>query len=330
MNNIRYTDLKEYFSIYGMPYDEKFSEDETHQIIMDIIRKFFKRNIISINEGRKKKDKIRIHLYEINNFDLNASALQLGKKDFAIVMRSGIFQILFDEIGKNYEIFNEITETYYEDLSETVGAYYLFVYAYLIGHELGHIMQGHHSIASTSNLSENREILNLINKQSLVNQHTLYNRFLMELDADLYAVSFLIKLMLELKIKYKLLNDKSREIFYGDIYSVTKIAITSIYITHNLFAKKHNYKSDYPPPHIRTGFMTWYLKEFLGDIVNENKKELKELCEEQMQKIYDLQDRYSLSAFKINSLDDFNLNIIEQVKIHLSYYNKLKSTGISV
>ena len=49
-----------------------------------------------------------------------------------------------------------------------------------------------------------------------------------------------------------------------------------------------------------------------------------------MQKIYDLQDRYSLSAFKINSLDDFNLNIIEQVKIHLSYYNKLKSTGISV
>jgi hypothetical protein len=108
-------DLKEYFSIYGMPYDEKFSEDETHQIIMDIIRKFFKRNIISINEGRKKKDKIRIHLYEINNFDLNASALQLGKKDFAIVMRSGIFQILFDEIGKNYEIFNEITETYYEE-----------------------------------------------------------------------------------------------------------------------------------------------------------------------------------------------------------------------
>ncbi len=48
-------------------------------------------------------------------------------------------------------------------------------------------------------------------------------------------------------LKYKLLNDKSREIFYGDIYSVTKIAITSIYITHNLFAKKHNYKSDHLP-----------------------------------------------------------------------------------
>lgn len=51
-----------------------------HQIIMDIIRKFFKRNIISINEGRKKKDKIRIHLYEINNFDLMDQLLQLEKK----------------------------------------------------------------------------------------------------------------------------------------------------------------------------------------------------------------------------------------------------------
>ena len=43
-----------------------------------------------------------------------------------------------------------------------------------------------------------------------------------------------------------------------------------------------------------------FLRQFISssniNIKTNNKKELKELCEEQMQKIYDLQDRYSLCS----------------------------------
>lgn len=330
------TDIVQYFDKYGFPYTTHYYE--MHKDFMQDLKIFFKRNIISINDGRKKKEKIRIHLYEINNFDLNASALKVGDKDYTVIIRSGVFEIIHNEIGQNFEIFQEITETYYEDLGETVGLYYLFVYAYLIGHELGHITQGHHSIARTSNLSENIEIFDVSNNNQ--NSHPLYNRYLLELDADFYAVSFILKLIYELKVrnliythaKNKKFKNKKFEskMVYNDINAVIRIVITAIYLTHNLFAKKHNYKSDYPEPHIRTGFMIYHLKHNIGKVIKENEDVMKSLCEVQMEKIYDIQDKYLLSAFKISSFEDFNKNIEEKVVEHLNYYKKLEYENVRV
>jgi len=322
-----FTDLTEYFKMYGEPHTNHYYE--MHKEFMEKIRVFFKRNIISINEGRHKKDKIKIHLHEINNFDLNASALKLDERAYAVIIRSGVFEIIHNEIGQNFEIFDEITKSYYEDLGETMGLYYMFIYVYLIGHELGHIMRGHHFIIDSSEISESVSIFDINNNK---NVHPIYDRYYLELDADLYAVSFLIKFIHELKYKNLIaehMEDKDNAM-YNPIEALIKLAITSIYIIHNLFAKKHSYNSEYPEPHTRTSFMVDHLKRNLGKVIDEKEEFVTQICESQMKNIYELQKEHYLSAFKISSFDEFNKNTFDIMKKHLEFYGKFEEYNFKV
>lgn len=323
MEKRQYTNLDNYFYQYGSEYD--LHEYEQHIVIMKHMKKFFKKNILEINEGREKKNKVKIHLYEINNFDLNASAIQLDKKSYAVILRSGIFQIIHNEIGQNYEVFEEITKKHYSDLGETIGLYYLFCYIYVIGHELGHIMNGHHSITSSSNISE-EEILHNLNSTD-----KNYDRYNLELDADLYAVSFLIKFIRELlnkNIMLEYMQSMGKNIdhtVFNQLEAILKMTVTSVYIIHNLFAKKHNYKSNYPLPHERTGFMMNMMKGSIYKLINEDKKMTDNILDLQMRSLYELQKKYFLNSFKITSFEELEKDFLKIAKTYLEYQKKIRT-----
>ena len=68
----------------------------------------------------------------------------------------------------------------------------------------------------------------------------------------------------------------------------------------------------------------------MGKVIDEKEDFIAKICESQMKSIYDLQKEHYLSAFKINSFNEFNNNTFDILKKHLDFYMKFEEYNFKV
>ena len=111
---------------------------------------------------------------------------------------------------------------------------------------------------------------------------------------------------------------------FNPLEAILKMTVTSVYIIHNLFAKKHNYKSNYPLPHERTGFMINMMKNAIDKLINEDKEMINNILNLQMRILYDLQKKFFLNSFKISSFEELEKNYLNITKNYLEYQEGIR------
>ena len=313
-----YVDINAYFKKYGQSVTE-----ETESFIFPYSKKLFENQIEKI---KKLNPELNLHFFEIESPKLNAAAIRVDLESYAIILRNGIF----DNIKKDFELHEKHFEAIKEEFvifdMETIFSFYIvFVYSYLIGHELGHVLYGHFKLNDTINAIEENASLVFNNNESDKDILQQYNKNLlkmyMELNADMYGAVVLSEKIIELGLKS--LIDKINI----PLVSFIKIAISSIYCVQNLFMQTHPIgKSDYPHPTVRLSFLIDIITRQLSQIYDPNKIEfnIKETIDKQLMEIMNFSEDNKLGNSRIDQQDVSN-DIQKDIDAAKQGFNKFYS-----
>lgn len=145
-----YTDINAYFKKYGQPVTE-----ETKSFMFVYSKRLFD---VQIEKIKNLNPELNLHFFEIDSPKLNAAAIRVDLESYAIILRNGIF----DNITKDFQLHKKHFETIKEefvilDMEEIFSFYIVFIYSYLIGHELGHVLYGHFKLNDTINAIEEND-----------------------------------------------------------------------------------------------------------------------------------------------------------------------------
>jgi hypothetical protein len=258
-----YVDINAYYNKYGQPVTE-----ETESFMFPFAQKMLEAQLEYIN---KLNPELKIYLFEIDSTILNASVIRVDIMSYAIILRNGIFDNIINEFKLSQKHFESIKEEFnISDIETVVSFYCVFIYAYLLGHELGHILYGHFTLNDTINVIEEDSSLVFSHNSSEKDIVKKYNKDLlkmnMELNADMFgAVVFSQKII---DIYMRSIRDK----IDMPLLALIKIAISSMYCVQNLMMKTHPIgKSDYPHPTVRLSLLIDLITEQLTNVFYEDK-----------------------------------------------------------
>lgn len=301
-----YTDLSAYFAKYGQPVNDN-NKSPMKNAIEHIFNTY-------INIFKHEVPDIDVKFFEINSNTFNASVVRIFDDSFAIIFRNKIFYELLNEFNAHKEYFDLIYEehkTSFLSSKEIYDYYYIFIYLFLLGHELGHIAYGHFNINNKNNefvefspfsFESTSENLNITNKYT----KDLFRMYL-ELNADMFGGIVLLTMLHNINT-----NPDGRFSGTESFTALLKILSSSIYILFNLNTKSHSInKSDYPHPMIRMGQFEYYLKEQLN-IIKKNldgvsKIDFDKIINNEFFKLIEFQDINKLANCDVNqeSLMDY-------------------------
>ena len=257
-----YRDLNSYFKQYG-----KEVTSETESFMFIFARKLFENQMQRI---KKNNPDLNIYLFENESRILNASVIRVDILSYAIILRNSIYEHISEGYKKNIEYFEKTTEEFNSLENETIFSFYtVFIYSYLIGHELGHILYGHFIINdSIDAIEENASLIFDNNSDDEITKKYEKNllKMYMELNADMYGTVLISDKIIDLY--FKSLKDN----LDMPLVAIIKIAISSIYCVQNLIMKTHPIsKSDYPHPTVRLSLLIETITKQLSVVFDEQK-----------------------------------------------------------
>lgn len=292
--------------------------DETNKsILKDDFESLFNYQLSLIKD---KIPDIEVKFYEINSDIFNASCLRIFSDEFFIVFRNSIFERLFDEFNANVGYFESIEEGYptsFKEFQDLTNFYLIFSYAFLIGHELGHILYGHFNISEE--ISEFNEFTAFTFDSAVDNTQISQKykkdifKMCLELNADMYGSTTVARTFFNICKNSNIYNKPEH------YEPLLKIAVSSIHILFNILMKSHPIgTSDYPHPTLRisqfNNMLTRQLQDTLNLTVVDSNIDVKKIIDDESLRIICFQDDNNLSNCDIldRSVHD---DIIKDIEI---------------
>jgi hypothetical protein len=276
-----------YFKEYGKRVTEQSRETMLQHIekMLDAQKK----------EIKKIAPELEFFVFEIENKHLNVSVMNVDKDKFAIVFRTGILELILKDITYNYRILEEFEKDFELGVEGIIGIYSFFIYSFLLGHELGHVLYGHFRIDKTvNNIEEATEIeFNASDNETVKSLKQKYKKNLkkhLEINADMYgSVVFSLNLI-------SLCAKKQDNGELIKLESLFRVAITSIYLLLNLVSKTHPKDSTYPHPMVRISSIINHVENQLTNIFDEKKIgfNIKKVFDEQIDICMKFQSKHDL------------------------------------
>lgn len=257
-----YRDLTSYFKQYG-----KEVTSETESFMFKFAKMLFENQMERI---KKNNPDLNIYLFENESKILNASVIRVDILSYVIILRNSIYQHISEDYEQNIEYYERITQEFNSLDNETIFSFYtVFIYNYLIGHELGHILYGHFVINdSIDAIEENASLIFDNNSDDEITKKYEKNllKMYLELNADMYGAVLISDKIIDIYLK------SLRDNLNMPLISIIKIAISSIYCVQNLIMKTHPVgKSDYPHPTIRLSLLIETITKQLSIVFDEQK-----------------------------------------------------------
>jgi hypothetical protein len=276
-----------YFRVHGNIVDET-NKSSLKKYIEDIFN-------YQLSLVKDKIPDIEVKFYEINSNVFNASCLKIFSNEFFIVFRNSIFERLFDEFNANVGYFESIEKehpTSFEEFQDLINFYLIFSYAFLIGHELGHILYGHFNISKEIN--EFNEFTaftfdSAVDNTQISQKHQKdIFKMCLELNADMYGVTTVVTTFFNICKNTNIYNKSEHYV------PLLKIVVSSIHILFNIIMKNHPIgTSDYPHPTLRislfNNILTRQLQDTLNLIVVDSDINVKKIIDEESLRIISFQ-----------------------------------------
>lgn len=235
-------ELENIFKDYGNPMQEDNTSEDfeifSYSRILDYIRK-------EIIESLTLKNKnLNIQIFVVNNFEVNAHAIKLKSNEYVIIIKSGLIKFAMDTCGYEIDFLKEELKSL-GDHNDIMTFYIYFTILYFVGHEFGHIINGHLEFSKKDYMIDERSFIDICNINKLPDNLTSNPdifRHLLELNADKLSLIFLANGVLNLLLKFQ--NDYAKNTLNG----LVKLVVYNIYLTHYKFGfldKRKNYPTHF-------------------------------------------------------------------------------------